>query len=493
MVMTAETKTKRTEYERYGVRAKALLEEFPNGLPAAKATEFDDIVTKMGEIEADIKSTEAAEERKQALEHADRFLNDPQRKIPHGINGDSDDRKKLRDAGWEMKTGIWYAPTSIVRNGQMVMQEMYPDEVLFGDVPTDDDKAARYFKQTRATMSDEYKSAYCKHLSLSVKYRSESMALTMMTPAEQKALSEGSDTAGGFLVPPDVQADMLSRVAQTGVIRNYATVRTTSRDRMEFPAVAPNTTAATASIYSSGFVGGWVGETPAFSDTDPTFQMFPINIRKIRVATKLSNDFVADAAQNVLSFLSTDGSKNMALVEDNGFLTGDGGPLQPMGLLNAGITTFDVEGTTTNTVTNTTSSGGSFPKIVAGTYQLPAQYVANARWLMRRTIEGKTAALIDANGRPQWAANAGSGFGLPERMLQGFPVSNSDWMPDDGTDANKVYLLGDFSNYIIAQRAQITSVVLRERFADTDQVGIILFERVGGGVWNLDAFRVGIV
>ncbi len=112
---------------------------------------------------------------------------------------------------------------------------------------------------------------------------------------------------------------------------------------------------------------------------------------------------------------------------------------------------------------------------------------------MCRSIEGKVAALVDANGRPFWAPNAGSGYAAVPRQIQGMPIENSDWMPDDGTDANKVLLLGDFSNYIIAQRAQITSVVLRERFADTDQTGIILWERVGGNCFNTDALRVGIV
>jgi HK97 family phage major capsid protein len=54
-------------------------------------------------------------------------------------------------------------------------------------------------------------------------------------------------------------------------------------------------------------------------------------------------------------------------------------------------------------------------------------------------------------------------------------------------------VLADLSNYIIAQRTQVTSVVLRERFADSDQVGIILFERLGGNIFNTDAVRVGVV
>jgi HK97 family phage major capsid protein len=58
---------------------------------------------------------------------------------------------------------------------------------------------------------------------------------------------------------------------------------------------------------------------------------------------------------------------------------------------------------------------------------------------------------------------------------------------------NMPLIVGDLSHYIIGQRTQITSVILRERFADSDQLGIILFERVGGGAYNFDAFRGGIV
>ena len=67
-------------------------------------------------------------------------------------------------------------------------------------------------------------------------------------------------------------------------MRKYARVQPTSRDVLRYPRVAPNVTSG--SIYSSGFVGGWVGETPAFSDTDPAFGTFDIAIKKLRVATK---------------------------------------------------------------------------------------------------------------------------------------------------------------------------------------------------------------
>jgi len=148
---------------------------------------------------------------------------------------------------------------------------------------------------------------------------------------------------------------------------------------------------------------------------------------------------------------------------------------------------------TADTVSNTTTDTGSAPKIIDLTYALPSQYLPNARWLMKRAIEGKIRKLVDASGRFLWPAITNSGFAATPRELMGYPLENSEWMPAEGTDANKIVLFGDFSAYVIAQRAQMSTVVLRERFADTDQVGIIMFERVGGGLWNTDALRLGIV
>lgn len=487
MPLTAEHRAKVESLEALRVRARTIVADAKKtgGLMPEQDQAISKILADAATLRAEIESEAKIADKDRDIDDLSKFLDEPIRNLRHGINGDDDDRKSLIARGWEFKAGMAYAPTSL---GKTV--EMFGEDVLLGDIPTDNPNAASFYKTTRAAMSMEYKQAYV-HLIRLTATSPDGSAYARLSQTEQKALSEGTDTAGGFTVPPDVQAEMLVRTAQQAVMRRYARVQTTNRDVLQWFAVKANST--NGSIYSSGFVGSWAGETPAFTDVDPAFQRLDIPVKKLRVATKLSNDFIADSATNILSFMAQNGAENMALTEDLGFISGDGSPLQPTGILNVGLTTFDVEGSTSNLVLNTTSNTGSGPKIVAGAYKLPAQYVANARWLMCRSIEGKVAALVDANGRPLWAPNAGSAYAAVPRQIQGFPIENSDWMPDDGTDANKVLLLGDFSNYIIAQRAQITSVVLRERFADTDQTGIILWERVGGNCFNTDAFRVGIV
>jgi HK97 family phage major capsid protein len=489
----------RGELETLKARAQAIIDQYgAGGLTAEKNEELTKLTTKCVELSGQIKAERELDEKKADLGRIDDFLNAPQYRVPVGVgNGEDDTHRVLRQAGWESKSGILYAPTSMG-----VMQPMYAEEVLTGDMPTDvTEEVANFFRTTRRAFQPDYRKAYTHFLRLCGRMHDAAMAWTRLDSDEQKALSEGTDTAGGFLVPPDAQAEMLVRLPQQAAVRRAgARVQSTSRDVLRWPMVQP--AAATAgglasgggSIFSSGFIGGWAGETPAFVDTDPAFGSFDVAVRKLRVATKLSNDFLSDAMVNPLTFLSENGSSNMALVEDQGFLSGDGSSLQPLGLLNtSGISTVDVEGSTTDTISNTSAAAGSAPKIIDVEYALPSQYIPGAKWMLRRSIEGKIRKLIDGSGRFLWPGVLQSGFSMPQKEIDGYPVLNSEFVPADGTNANKVIIFGDFSNYIIAQRAQITTTVLRERFADTDQTGIILWERVGGACWNTDAFRFGIV
>jgi HK97 family phage major capsid protein len=56
-----------------------------------------------------------------------------------------------------------------------------------------------------------------------------------------------------------------------------------------------------------------------------------------------------------------------------------------------------------------------------------------------------------------------------------------------------VAVFGDLGGYIVADRQQLSVTVLKERYADTDQVGLVLIDRVGGGLANPDSIRIGVV
>lgn len=497
-----ELKALQEELEQVYQRRDDLRSKNSGATMTAEATQQDEAFAERASKLVIAIEQEKLKERDRKFGEVQSYMNDPLRLPLHPVNDDDAGRKTLQQAGWKTLNGVLIRPTSL---GLDI--PMYQEEVIFGPMPERAGEA-EFYKQTRAAFQPEYRTAYIKFIKLVAKMGDVSVARSEMTTSENKALSEGVDTAGGYLVPPDIQAEIFARVAQTAVMRSICRIVNTSRDRVLWPRVEPAASTASGvasgggSIFSSAFIGTWFGESATQTDIDPVFGTLEISIRKIRAATKMSNDFISDAITDIPAFLATDGGRNIALVEDQGLLLGGslGHPsLEPMGLLNdaalqtGGASAVDVEGSTANTLNNTTSNAGSAPKLIDVSYGLPAQYAGGASWLFRRAIEGKIRKLVDGSGRYLWPPMIASGFAQVVRELLGNPVYNSDFVPNDGTDTNQVVVFGDFSAYIIAQRAQITTTVLRERYADTDQTGIILWERLGGGLSNPDAFRVGVV
>jgi HK97 family phage major capsid protein len=237
-------------------------------------------------------------------------------------------------------------------------------------------------------------------------------------------------------------------------------------------------------------VATWSGEVPSQSDTDPRFGLLEIPVRKLRATTRVSRDLSDDSL--VLGWLGANGGDTLAVTEDIAF-TGGTGPMQPLGLLSGGAATTDISGTTATFISNTTAALGSVPKVLDLLYSLPPQYADNARWLLQPATEKSIRKLIDAQSRYVWP--------LPEprdpagnRQLIGYPQHANAGVQLEGTALNKVVAFGDLgSGYLIASRQVVTVSVLRERYADSDQLGIILSERVGGILANPDAIRIGTV
>lgn len=331
--------------------------------------------------------------------------------------------------------------------------------------------------------------AFLRWLTTAVKTGDPDRAIRALGGTEQKALSEGSDPGGGFAVPPEMATPIAAQLGQVSVFRRYADVRPCRSDVLVLRRFARAT--SDGSVYASDFQGAWVGEVPTPADTDPAFVQVHIPIRKRMATTRLSRD-LADDVPELLDALGRQGGTDLAIAEDLAF-AGGVGALQPEGLLSAGLTTVDVEGTTANTISNSAADAGSAPKLLTLVAALPDQYQARARWLLRTATESSIRQLVNAQGGYLWPYTDARGPG-GERLLMGWPLHANAGVAAEGTDGAQVVIFGDLgSGYVVADRGQLSLRILRERYMDTDQLGVILVDRVGGAVANPDAFRVGVV
>jgi HK97 family phage major capsid protein len=163
-----------------------------------------------------------------------------------------------------------------------------------------------------------------------------------------------------------------------------------------------------------------------------------------------------------------------AVSEEKAFLTGTGanGPLGVFTASSYGISTGrDVS--SGNTSTAITMDG-----LINALYSLKAQYQTSptTAWLFHRDAVKMIRKLRDDSG-----ASAGTGqylwqpstqVGEPDTLL-GLPVFTSEYAPNTFTTGLYVGLVGDFSNYWIADADTFSVQRLVELYAEANQVGLI--------------------
>lgn len=145
-------------------------------------------------------------------------------------------------------------------------------------------------------------------------------------------LVEGTDSAGGFLVPDEFNTSLISLGLESAVIRpNGAFTVPMSSDTLRYPRIVETSHAST--VYG-GVVAYWHGEGGTYDESEPTFGNITLTAKKLMGYTKISDELLADSAISLDPFLRRMFAEAWAYFEDIAFLRGTGSG-QPLGLLNA--------------------------------------------------------------------------------------------------------------------------------------------------------------
>ena len=172
-----------------------------------------------------------------------------------------------------------------------------PLEVYDGPYPTQDAKLARYMQAARWSQRNDYKAAFWRFPTFLRKAGwNADFAFAMLhhdQPAEAKALSEGVDSLGGYLVPPDFLSEIVSAVSEQSLL-GMATLRPTTSDVLYAPRFLPSLVAP--SVRSTRLEPTVTGETPNQTPvTDTQFGLLPVLVRVFRSKVRVSRDLLMDA------------------------------------------------------------------------------------------------------------------------------------------------------------------------------------------------------
>jgi len=278
-----------------------------------------------------------------------------------------------------------------------------------------------------------------------------------LTREEQRALSVGTDTAGGFLVAPQYFVrNMIQAVDNQVFIRQWATrFMNETADSLGAPSL--DTDVADPTWTSELLIGS--------EDSSLAFGRRELKPNPLAKYIKLSNKLIRQMA-DIETLVQTRLAYKNAVAQENNFLNGDGvgRPLGVMVASNMGISTSrDVS--TDMAATEMTADG-----LINVKYTLKAAYWPKAKWLFHRDGIKQIAKLKDGGGVYIWSP--GLTVGEPDRLL-GFPYYASEYMPNTFTTGLYVGILGDFSYYWIADALDMQLQRLVELFAATNQVAYI--------------------
>lgn len=269
-------------------------------------------------------------------------------------------------------------------------------------------------------------------------------------------LQADSDSGGGFLVPTALADRLIKAIDNMVYIRQAATVLSvTNAEAMGVPTLE---TDPSDSVWTSELATGSEDTSTEFGRRD--FRPHPL-AKRIKISRKLLR-----LLPNIDDFIIERLAYKFAITQEKAFLTGDGAG-KPLGVFVAsakGISTGRDEATD-NTSTAVTADG-----MINAKYKLKAQYWPNARWLFHRDIVKQVAKLQTDDGHYLWRESARTGE--PD-MLLGRPVMMSEEAPNTSTTGQYVGMLGDWSQYWIADALTMQLQRLDELYAESNQVGLI--------------------
>lgn len=272
-----------------------------------------------------------------------------------------------------------------------------------------------------------------------------------------RALQADSDIAGGYLYAPISLVDRLIKAVDDQVfIRQWATVFAVT-DSESLGAASLDADPADADWTSELATGN---EDTAMSFGQRTLSPLPL-AKRIKISRKLLTK-VPDSEALVTERLAY----KFAITFEKACLTGSGAG-QPLGVFTASANGIS---TGRDYATDATTTAMTFDQLIGAKYTLKAQYWPRARWLFHRDALKMIAKLVDGNGQYIWRESVRAGE--PD-MLLGLPTFMSEYAPNTFTTGQYVGMLGDFSNYWIADSLQMEVQRLVELYAATNQIGLI--------------------
>lgn len=284
---------------------------------------------------------------------------------------------------------------------------------------------------------------------------------------QSKALSEGTNYLGGYLVPPEFSTDIIDLREQYGVARRVARVVPMASDTLMIPR------------RTGGVTAYFVGEASAITESNKTWDQVSLVAKKLAALTLWSSELNEDAMISIGDDLAGEIAYAFSQKEDECYFNGDGTSTYG-GITGVRQKLRDVDATISNIKGLQVASGNAYSEILLADFhnvlaRLPLYARAGAYWIASATFFDTVMHKLQVAAGGNTVANIADG-GVP-RFL-GYPVVLSQVMPTTEANSQICALLGNYQQGSVLGDRRLLSLALSTeyKFAE-DQLAIRGTER----------------
>jgi len=282
-----------------------------------------------------------------------------------------------------------------------------------------------------------------------------------LNEAETRALNEGTADKGGYLVPTTFAETIIAKLGEKSPMRALSTV-------------SISTSTENIPVEGDDGVNGWIDETGAYPESDPTIAQVIMKAYKTGRIIKVTEELLQDSFSSIEAYIAMKFTKSTTKSEEAAFVSGDGVG-KPTGFL------------ITAEVGKTAASATAFTadEIIDLWGSLDEDYAADATWKMNRNTLVKLMKLKDSTG--DYLVSKGLS-GAPSTLL-GRPIVLNKNMPNIAAGATPISF-GDMSYYFIKDRKAMSMKRMDELYATTGHIGFRIDKRVDGKLVLAEAVKV---
>lgn len=291
------------------------------------------------------------------------------------------------------------------------------------------------------------------------------------SPDELKVLTASTDTAGGYLAPPEYVRELTKTITELSPIRSIARVRSTTNRSVQIPE------------RSGQFSAAWVAEQGTRSETTGyATGLREIPTHELYALVDISEQELEDSVFNMEQEMSLEFGEQFAKAEGTAFVSGNA-----VGKPEGFLTNSEVG--TVNSGSGTTLTGDG---LISLYHEPKAEYAANGTWVFSRSTLAVIRKLKTSSNDYLFQAGNQLAGGMVSTIL-GAPYVQATDMPAVGSSAKPV-AFGDFKRaFMIVDRVNLA--ILRDPFtqATSGNVRYVARKRVGGQVILPEAIKTQTV